>query len=154
MSTRAGSSKYDRVFTEAFIRPGRDPARWKNRANYVALNVVPTGPAEMSIYHRSGDRYILRTDGFVSVNAGSEEGELLTRPLTFSGSKLQLNFSTSAAGSLQVEIQTAGGRPIPGFALADSEELFADEIDGTGVTLASPTPSASTPQCATLLAVA
>ena len=131
MSTRAGSTKYDRVFTEAFIRPGLDPARWRNRSNYAALNVVPTGPAEMSIYHRSGDRYVLRTDGFISVNAGSEEGELLSKPLTFSGSELLLNFSTSAAGSLRVEIQTAAGRPIPGFAFADTTELFGDEIGGT-----------------------
>ena len=131
MSTRAGSSKYDRVFNEAFIRPGLDPARWVNRANYVALNVVPTGPAEISIYHRSGDRYVLRTDGFVSVNAGSEAGELLTKPLTFSGSMLQLNFSTSAAGSLRVEIQTAEGRAIPDFALSDAIELFGDEINRT-----------------------
>ena len=131
MSTRAGSDSYDRVFTEAFIRPGLDPDRWRNRSNYVALNVVPTGSAEMSIYHRSGDRYVLRSDGFISVNAGSEEGELLTRPLIFSGSKLQLNFSTSAAGSLRVEIQTAEGQPIPDFALADTAELFGDEINRT-----------------------
>lgn len=131
MSTRAGSTRYDRVFTQAFIRPGLDPARWRNRSNYVALNVVPTGPAEMSIYHRSGDRYVLRTDGFISVNAGSEEGELLTEPLTFSGSELLLNFSTSAAGSLRVEIQTADGQPIPGFAFADTTELFGDEINRT-----------------------
>ncbi len=129
MSTRAGSTSYDRTFTEAFIRPGLDPARWRNRANYVALNVVPTGPAELSIYHRSGDRYVLRTDGFISVNAGSEEGELLTKPLTFSGSELQLNFSTSAAGSLRVEIQTEDGQPIPGFAFADAAEMFGDEIN-------------------------
>ena len=131
MSTRAGSTKYGRVFTEAFIRPGLDPGRWRNRSNYVALNMVPTGPAEMSIYHFSGDRYVLRTDGFISVNAGAEQGELLTKPLTFSGGELLLNFSTSATGSLRVEIQTADGQPIPGFAFADTTDLFGDEINGT-----------------------
>ncbi len=129
MSTRAGSKKYDRVFTEAFIRPGLDVARWRNRSNYVALNVIPTGPAEMSIYHRSGDRYVLRTDGFISVNAGSEEGELLTKPLTFSGSELHLNVSTSAAGSLRVEIQKADGTPIPGYSLKDCVPVYGDEVD-------------------------
>jgi len=131
MATRAGSTQYDRLFTEAFIRPGLDPRRWGNRSNYVALNVVPTGPAEMSIYHYSGERHVLRTDGFISVNAGAEEGELLTKPLTFSGNELRLNFSTSAAGSLRVEIQNADGKPIPGFALADATDLFGDEINGT-----------------------
>ena len=129
MSTRDGSTKYERVFTEALIRPGMDPQRWRNRSNYVALNVVPTSPTEMSIYHRSGDRYVLRTDGFVSVNAGAEQGELLTRPVTFSGHNLHLNFSTSAAGSLLVELQQLDGQPVPGFSLVDCEPVYGDEID-------------------------
>ncbi|MFK7776813.1 MAG: hypothetical protein QM501_01665 [Gimesia sp.] len=130
MSTRAGSTKYDRLFTNAFIRPGLDKARWRNRSNYVALNVVPMNPTEMSIYHRSGDRYVLRTDGFISVNAGSEEGELLTKPLMFSGDRLLLNYSTSAVGSIRIEIQKADGTPIPGFTLKESVPIIGDEIDG------------------------
>lgn len=129
MSTRAGSTNYDREFTEAFIRPGLESDRWKNRSNYVALNVVPTGPNEMSIYHRSGDRYVLRTDGFVSVHTGSSEGELVTKPLTFSGGTLHLNVSTSAAGSLRVEIQQTDGRPCEQFALENCDPVFGDEID-------------------------
>lgn len=131
MSTRAGSTKYDRLFTNALIRPGLDPKRWRNRSNYVALNVVPTSPTEMSIYHRSGDRYLLRTDGFISVNAGSEVGNLLTKPLIFSGNQLALNYSTSAAGSLRVEIQKIDGTPIPGFTLKDCMPVIGDKIEGT-----------------------
>lgn len=130
MTTRAGSSHYDRLFKHAFIRPGLEPEQWKNRANYVALNVVPTSPTEMSIYHRSGDRYVLRTDGFVSVNAGYAAGELLTRPLVFAGDRLRVNFSTSAAGSLRVELQQPDGTPIPGFTRDDCIPLIGDEIDG------------------------
>ena len=129
MSTRAGSTKYDREFTEAFIRPGLDPERWKNRSNYVALNVISTSPTEMSIYHCSGDRYVLRTDGFVSVHTGSAEGELITKPLTFTGSELHLNFSTSAAGVIHVEIQKSDGTPIPGFSAADCLPIYGDKID-------------------------
>jgi hypothetical protein len=130
MTTRAGSTRYDRLFTEAFMRPGLDPERWTSRANYVALNVVPTGEKEMSIYHaRSGHRYTLRTDGFVSARAGAQKGELITRPLTFTGGALTLNFSTSAAGFMKVEIQEAAGTPIPGFTLADSPELVGDAIE-------------------------
>ena len=129
MTTRAGSTHYDRLFTEAFIRPGLDPERWGNRANYAALNVVPTGPAEMSIYHAiSGHRYVLRTDGFVSVRAGSAQGELLTKPLMFGGSTLVVNYSTSAAGSLRVEVQTPDGDPMPGSGLAECPALVGDEI--------------------------
>lgn len=129
MSTRAGSSKYDRIFTEAFIRPGLDAERWRNRSNYAALNVVPTGSNEMSIYHRSGDRYVLRTDGFVSVNAGSKTGELITCPLIFSGNDLHLNLSTSAVGLVQIEIQDEAGKPIRGFTLDDCPIVYGDSID-------------------------
>jgi hypothetical protein len=129
MSTRAGSSKYDRLFTEAFIRPGFDPARWRNRSNYVALNIVPSGPKEMSIYHRSGDRYVLRTDGFISVNAGAQTGEFTTRPLVFSGNQLYVNLSTSAAGLLQVEMLDESGKAIPGFTRNDCPLVYGDSID-------------------------
>ena len=43
---------------------------------------------------------------------------------------LLLNFATSAAGSLRCEIQDADtGKPIPGFTLADSDEMFGDSLD-------------------------
>ncbi len=130
MSSRAGTTSYNRLFTEAFIRPGLDPERWQNRANYVALNVVPTSDTEMSIYHhKSGRRYVLRTDGFISVRSGESEGELLTKLLTFNGNKLIINFSTAAAGSLQVEIQDADGKPVPGFSLEDCPVIVGDKIE-------------------------
>jgi hypothetical protein len=40
-----------------------------------------------------------------------------------------MNFSTSAAGSVRVEIQDAAGKPIPGFTLADCPEVFGDRLD-------------------------
>ena len=129
MASRAGSTSYDRLFTGAFIRPGLDPARWGNRSNYVALNVVSTGPAEMSIYHKSGHRYVLRTDGFVSVHAGAREGELLTKPLKFAGNKLIVNYSRSAAGSLRIEIWRPDGAPIPEFRLNDCPAIIGDSIE-------------------------
>jgi hypothetical protein len=131
MTTRAGMTSYDRTFAEAFIRPGLDPTRWGSRSNYVALNVVPTGDAEMSIYHAmSGHRYTLRTDGFISLNSGLKEGELVTKPLTFDGGTLVVNYSTSAAGSLRVEIQQPDGTPIPEFSLENCQTHVGDKIDG------------------------
>ncbi|MFT5031017.1 MAG: hypothetical protein ACI9VS_003479 [Candidatus Binatia bacterium] len=131
MSSRAGSTTYDRLFTEVFIRPGLAADRWGNRSNYAALNVTPTSPEEMSIYHKDGRRYTLRTDGFISVRAGAEQGTLLTKPVTFSGSQLTINFSTSAAGALRVELQDRHGKAMPGFALADCKTLVGDKIDQT-----------------------
>ena len=56
-------------------------------------------------------------------------GELITKPLTFTGTKLHLNFATSAAGSIRVEILDAEGNPIPDYSLADSCEVFGDTVD-------------------------
>ena len=127
--TARGDVPYDRTFREAFIRPGLDPARWGNRSNYAALNVVPTGPDEMSIYTTPFRRFTLRTDGFASVHGGADAGELLTKLLTFDGTELALNFSTSAGGSVKVEVQGSDGKPMPGFALADQLPLVGDATD-------------------------
>jgi hypothetical protein len=128
--TARGNAPYDRTFREAFIRPGLDPARWGNRSNYAALNVVPTSPTEMSIYHDgSGERFVLRTDGFASVHASADGGELVTRPLRFTGRELFINSSTSAGGSVRIEIQDDSGQPVPGFTLADSRNLVGDAIE-------------------------
>lgn len=128
--TARGNAPYARLFKEAFIRPGLDFERWGNRANYVALNVVPTSPREMSIYHdHSGCRFVLRTDGFASVNAPHSGGEMLTRPLVFAGTELVINSSTSAAGSIRVEVQDANSAAIPGYGLEECPEIIGDRIE-------------------------
>ena len=74
-------------------------------------------------------RYTLRLDGFVSVGAPLSGGELVTKPITFDGKKLVINSSTSAAGSLQVEIQDLEGKSIEGFTLDDSDVIFGDHLE-------------------------
>jgi hypothetical protein len=73
-------------------------------------------------------RYTLRPDGFSSVHAPYGGGEMLTRTLVFSGKELEINYSTSAAGSIRVELQDASGKALPGFTLADSQEIIGDHI--------------------------
>jgi hypothetical protein len=136
MSSRGGHV-YDRTFLESFIRPGMEPGNWVSRTNYPGLGVVPTGPAEMSLYAHChyaqptchAARYSLRTDGFASVNAPYAGGEMLTHPLRFAGARLVLNVATSAAGELRVEIQDEAGQPLPGYALADCLPIYTDEIE-------------------------
>ena len=127
MSSRGGD-RFDRTFLETFIRPGLDPARWQNRANYVAWHIVPTSPEEMSMYIENL-RYILRTDGFASINAGYDGGRLMTKPVSFTGSQLWLNYSTSASGAIRIEIQTPDGKAVEGFALKDCPPIVGDAID-------------------------
>ena len=127
MSTRGGAH-YDRTFTESFIRPGLGKDGWANRANYAAIGIHQTAPGEMSIFLTGGRRYTLRLDGFASVNAPLAGGEMITKPLTFAGRELEINFSTSAAGVVRVELQDSASQPIAGFTLDDCEPIYGDEI--------------------------
>ena len=102
----------------------------------ISAGTVPTASDEVSFYvarHYTSpsahlQRMTVRTDGFASAHADYSGGELITRPLTFTGRRLEINFSSSAAGSLRIEMQDTDGRPIDGFALADCPEIFGDEI--------------------------
>jgi hypothetical protein len=135
--TSRGGAVYDRTFLEGYLKPGIGPQNWVSRTNYPALNVVQTGPTEMSLYVNQDyaqptahlRRYSLRLDGFASARAGAAAGELSTRPIVFLGSKLSINFATSAAGGIRFEIQDADGNPFPGFSLADCQEQIGNEIE-------------------------
>jgi hypothetical protein len=127
MTTRGGGS-YDRPFTESFIRPGLGPSGWANRANYAAIGVHETSPTEMSMFLTHGRRYTMRIDGFASVNAPLAGGELITKPLKFSGEKLEINFSTSAAGIVRAELQDMAGKALTGFSLEDCDPIYGDEL--------------------------
>ncbi|MBI1313099.1 hypothetical protein GC176_17555 [bacterium] len=132
-------------WNEAFLRPGIErPGTWHYGHQYIVWHLVETkspltgAPNELSLYasegywHGDGSavrRYSLRLDGFVSVNAGWNGGELTTKPLTFSGSELRLNFATSAAGGIQVELQQPDGATFSGFSFDDCSELFGDSVD-------------------------
>ena len=137
LTSRAGTTIYDFTFRESLVRPGIGLTNWTSRTNYPALGVVPTGSAEMSFYVQRDyaqktarlERMVLRTDGFSSVRAPYEGGEMVTRTLRFSGSELVINYATSAAGSLRVEIQDPGGSPIAGFSAADAVRIIGDQIE-------------------------
>ncbi len=70
-----------------------------------------------------------RLDGFISADADHVGGWLHTPLLTFRGKHLRLNIDTGASGTAFVELQDAAGRPIPGFTLADCEEIGGNFID-------------------------
>ena len=157
MSSRDGLT-FNR-WDEAFIRPGlRTQHNWAYGDNYIGWGMIETdsteddSPRELSLYstesYFTGNssrlrRYTIRIDGFASAYAPLGGGEIITKPLTFQGKTLAINFATSAGGSVYVEIQNAAGDPLPGFALADCHEIFGDAIEyavkwqgGQDVTLA------------------
>lgn len=137
LSSRDGIH-FDRTFLEAFVRPGPDQGNWHERSLYMERGILQTSPTELSMYAMQNwrlpsvhiRRYTLRPDGFVSINASYDGGELVTKPLTFTGDELRINYSTSAVGAIRVEIQDADGKAIPGFALEDCGEIYGDRLDG------------------------
>jgi hypothetical protein len=142
MTSRDGRH-FDRRFLEAFIRPGLDQGRWITRNNLPAWGILPTkvpdveGQQELSVYwteqyYLPGCRLrrgTLRLDGFVSAAAPFQGGQLVTKPFTFTGRSLAINYSTSAAGSVVVELQDADGRPIAGRDAKSCPEIFGDAIE-------------------------
>ncbi len=127
---------FDRTFMESFIRPGIGLQNWTSRTNYPALNVVQTSPTEMSIYVNKNylqkdahlARYSLRIDGFTSVNAKYDGGFFITKSLILSGDPLIINYSTSAAGEMYVELLDSSNEIISGFSKQDCDVIIGDEI--------------------------
>ena len=132
MSSRDGLH-FDRSFMEAFIRPGLDFGNWHDRGIYCEVGILETADGELSIYGMENAhletqrirRYTLRTDGFVSVRAGYAGGYFTTPPLVCGGNELELNYATSAVGSVRVEVQDLAGNT-----LGRSDERYGDEIEG------------------------
>jgi hypothetical protein len=140
MSSRDGHSF--RRWDEAFLRPGPQTAgHWIYGDNYQSYglweteSLTPGGPNEISMHfsehawlddNHQARRYTIRLDGFVSLHAPLALGEMTTKQLTFTGRQLSINYATSAAGSVQVEIQDATGKPFTGYSLNDSLEHYGD----------------------------
>jgi len=145
MTSRDGTTFH--TWDEAFLRPGlKTRHNWAYGDNYVAWHVVETqstfddAPRELSLYATESyftgkssrlRRYTLRIDGFASVHAPYRGGEVITKPLRFSGSELRFNFATAAAGTIRAEIQDESGKPFDGYSLKESEVLFGDSLDQT-----------------------
>lgn len=134
-----------RQSNDVFLQPGlRTMHNWSYGDNYIAWHVVETVstrddmPAELSLYATESyftgrdsrlRRYSLRLDGFASIHAKAQPGEVVTKPLRFSGRELSLNVATSAAGMVRVEMTTAEGVPIAGFTREECDPIYGDALD-------------------------
>lgn len=130
MTSRDGVN-WNRSFLEAWVRPGPDDKNWTDRNSMTAAGIIETAPDEWSLYvsehYRHPDhrmrRVTVRKQGFASMHANAQGGEFLTKPLRFTGSKLLLNYATSAAGSIQIDVLDETGK-----SLATMPELYGDEL--------------------------
>lgn len=138
MSSRDGV-EFER-WDEPIIPTSAPKDRDGNRANYMAWGLLqlPGKPEEMSVYATEAGndhgptrirRFVYRLDGFVSIHAGAEGGELLTKPLPASGTGLTLNYRVAPGGSVRVELQDTEGKPLEGFHLDACEPLSGDSVN-------------------------
>ncbi len=126
-------------FGEAFMRPEpENDLNWLYGDCYPARGFaltpskVPGAPDELSLYLPGYCwmvepvqllRYTIRIDGFASVHAGAKEAMVVTKPFTFTGSEMHINFATSARGYVYVTLIDADGNRYP------SCETFGNAID-------------------------
>ena len=130
---------------DVFLSPGlRTQHNWCYGDNYISWGMFETdstdddSPRELSLYavesYQTGDqsrirRFTSRIDGFCSLHAKTQSGEVTTKPILFSGNELSLNAATSAAGTIQVEIQSADGNIIPGYEVEHCDLIYGDSLD-------------------------
>ncbi len=128
---------------EAFLTPGPECGNnWFYGNCYPAYGVVETEsdrpgfPNEISVYVGEGyrttpvrfQRYAVRLDGFFSWRGDGRGGTVLTKPVLFDGASLEVNFATSALGSLRIRLCGKDGEPLEGY---DSGNLFGDSVQRT-----------------------
>jgi hypothetical protein len=143
MASRDGEAFH--VWPEAIVRPGiQRPGSWYYGGAWFTWGMLqtpsafPGAPDELSIYIQERfapntpgrlRRHTLRMDGFGSLNAPLTGGRAVTKPFTFDGDRLSINFSTSGGGRLRIGLQDDSGNDIPGFALDDCDLQYGDELD-------------------------
>ncbi|MBR5869589.1 MAG: hypothetical protein IKZ09_01010 [Clostridia bacterium] len=124
-------------YTEAYLTPGlENEYNWIYGDCYLSYPLVDTGKHTYTLFSiekgiDSPDpavlrQYTIRKDGYACLEADMEERYVVTKPFVFEGSALHLNFSTSAAGYIYVDVLDENGE-----ALSDGEsfEVFGDTTD-------------------------
>lgn len=75
----------------------------------------------------------LRIDGFVSLTAGDEPGEIITKPFVASGDDLLMNIDVHQGGEARVEVLNENNEPISGFELQRNIALRGRAVEQTAV---------------------
>lgn len=133
MSSRDGVT-FER-FADAVIPRTAPKDRNHNRSNYMVWGMfsLPGEPNEISVYGTENyyekspgrlRRFVYRVDGFVALRGGSAGGRVTTKPLSYSGERLLLNYVVKAGGELTIEVLNATGEVI-----GKSKMLSGDNVD-------------------------
>jgi hypothetical protein len=130
---------FDR-YPEAFWAPGLEKTRnWQYGEGYFSHGIVETECdendklTEYSFYDSEGRwgelskivRYTVRLDGFFSWFADYNGGTVTTKPISFDGDALEINFATSALGHVRITVCDENGNALEGY---DSGKLFGNSL--------------------------
>ena len=63
----------------------------------------------------------------MSVDAGADGGEVVSKPMLFQGNQLRVNLQ-APRGELRAELRDAAGKPMRGFTFADSMPVSGDGV--------------------------
>jgi len=70
----------------------------------------------------------LRQDGFVSLDAGEDDGTCTAHPERVRGCRLELNATTGPAGYVAAEVVADDGSVVPGYSVDDCDRFVGDSI--------------------------
>ena len=130
---------WTRVGKREEVIPLGSEEEWDSDYHDPAPEPVSVGD-ELWIYYRNGKlrrnetrRYDiglakLRTDGFVSLDAGEQPGVVTTRPLSFEGKRLFINAEVEEGGSIKVGLLSYKGDPVENHAGGDCVPITAGAV--------------------------
>jgi len=72
----------------------------------------------------------LRRDGFASLDADQDAGQVTTRPMTFEGKKLFVNADVGKDGWVKAAVLTSESQPVASYAMDESIALTEDTTKG------------------------
>jgi hypothetical protein len=151
IDTQLASSRdgihWERVGDRQTFIPLGSPGTWEDGMARAAERVIARGD-RLFIYYggvqgpHTGPRFpkverthrpaiglaVLRRDGFVSLDAGDEEGYALTKAFALPAGALHLN-ANAAGGSVVAALCSEGGEPLAGFEA--SRPVRGDKLDAT-----------------------
>lgn len=128
---------FSRPTHEPFLANDTTEGAW-NWGNMQSIGGVPLIVGDSLYFYTSGRRLnnimwdsytstglaVLRRDGFVSMNAGNEEGFLVTEPLIFDGSYFFVNANVANKNAeLLVELLDENSNVLPGYSRSDCLSL-------------------------------
>lgn len=135
-----------------WLRPDRRPVirqgidgQWNDGCHYAGNGMTRQGD-DLSIYFVAQDithaeykkrgyirgtvtRAIYRLDGFTSIDADYQGGELVTPTIMHAGDELVLNVDGSAGGWIKVELLDERGVALDGFTQVEADAITGNAVD-------------------------